>query len=191
MFFYINNSAYKTIKIILSNFSNAITKITSRREKHENYKINDEYDVQDILYVILKSIFPTLIEEDPIPRVGSQSTKIDLLLREEKILIEVKMIKEKDTNENKFIKELKEDFESYHACQWLEKLICFIYDPYKKTKDNQNFTMLNGHREKQNHEYEVEIIYSVFEMDIDNYDEFLKERRKLVSKKIKKYYFSL
>jgi hypothetical protein len=114
--------------------------------------------VQDVLYVILKSIFPTLRDEDPIPKVGAKSTKIDLILRNEKILIEVKMIKAKDSNETHFIEQLKVDFESYHECQWLDKLFCFVYDPFKKTKDLSNFNDLNGERKKGNHSFDVELI---------------------------------
>ena len=32
---------------------------------------------------------------------------------------------------------------------------------------------------------------SIFEGIVDNYDEFLKERRKMMAEKIKKYYFNL
>ncbi|MBK8279492.1 MAG: hypothetical protein IPK94_04830 [Saprospiraceae bacterium] len=120
--------------------------------------MEDEYDVQDISYVILKSIFPNLREEDPIPKVGGKSTKIDLILREEKILIEVKMIKAKDSNETHFIEQLKADFESYHECKWLRKLFCFVYDPYKKTRDISNFNDLNGERTKGEHNFNVEVI---------------------------------
>ena len=90
--------------------------------------------------------------------MGATSTKIDLIIREEKILVEVKMIKEKDSDEKKFIQELKIDFESYHECKWLNKLFCFVYDPYKKTKDLSNFFDLNGDRTKSNHNFNVELI---------------------------------
>lgn len=68
------------------------------------------------------------------------------------------MIKGSDKNENRFIEELKKDFESYHQCQWLSKLYCFVYDPQKKTNDINNFMDLNGTREKNGHRYEVEVI---------------------------------
>ncbi|PCJ28515.1 MAG: hypothetical protein COA97_00760 [Flavobacteriales bacterium] len=156
---YVNKSADEQVRDILNNFSNAVKKINvNRRKGHSEYEIKDEYDVQDILYVILKSVFPNLRDEDPIPKVGGKSTKIDLIMREENILIEVKMIKEKDSNETHFIEELKIDFESYHECQWLKKLFCFVYDPLKKTKDISNFNDLNGVRKKKNQEYNVEII---------------------------------
>lgn len=156
---YINLSAEEVVRNILHQFGNSIQKIISnRRKNHANFEINDEYDVQDILYVILKCVFPNLRDEDPIPKVGAKSTKIDLILREEKILIEAKMIKTSDSNETHFIEQLKVDFESYHECQWLEKLFCFVYDPFKKTKDIKNFHDLNGLRKKNNHEYNVEVI---------------------------------
>jgi len=154
-----NKSADDTIRDILNNFPNAVQKIIKNRRKgKDNFQIKDEYDVQDILYVILKSIFPTLRDEDAVPKAGAKSTKIDFIIREEKILIEVKMMKEKDTNETNFIEELKVDFESYHQCAWLKKLYCFVYDPFKKTRDISNFQDLNARRAKGQHEFEVEVI---------------------------------
>jgi hypothetical protein len=156
---YNNKSSEDLIRDVLINFSNAIQKILKERRKgHPEFKIEDEYDVQDILYVILKSFFPLLRDEDPIPKVGAKSTKIDLILREEKVLIEVKMLKEKDNNESEFIEQLKKDFESYHQCQWLKKLFCFVYDPYKKTRDLANFKDLDGDRAKNGHTFNVEVI---------------------------------
>ena len=156
---FVNKSAEETVRHVLNNFSNAIQKIINgRRLNHPDFNIEDEYDVQDILYVILKSIFPKIRDEDPIPKVGGKSTKIDLILREEKILIEVKMIKVKDSNETHFIEQLKIDFESYHQCKWMKKLFCFVYDPYKKTRDISNFNDLNGERTKGENNFNVEVI---------------------------------
>ena len=156
---YLNKNTEDVVRDVLLNFSNAIQKIIKdRRKGHPEFKMEDEYDVQDILYVILKSVFPLLRDEDPIAKVGAKSTKIDLILREEKILIEVKMLKEKDNNETEFIEQLKKDFESYHQCQWLNKLFCFVYDPYNKTRDRANFRDLNGDRTKNGHSFNIELI---------------------------------
>lgn len=156
---YINLNSEDLVNHILNNFSNSIQKIIkNRRKNHANFLINDEYDVQDILYVILKSVFPNLRDEDPIPKVGAKSTKIDLILRDENILIEAKMLKTSDQNETLFIEQLKVDIESYHQCTWLKKLFCFVYDPHRKTKDLSNFYDLNGTREKNGHKFNVEVI---------------------------------
>lgn len=156
---YFNKSSEEVVRGILNNFSNAIQKIIkNRRKDHPNFEIKDEYDVQDILYVIFKSVFPNLRDEDAIGKVGAKTTKIDLIIREERILVEVKMLKEKDSNETHFIEQLKADFESYHECKWLRKLFCFVYDPYKKTRDISNFYDLNGDRTKGEHNFNVEVI---------------------------------
>ena len=68
-----NIPVYDLFLSTLSNFHNAVKKIIQgRRKDHDLFRIQDEYDVQDILYVIFKSIFPTLKEEDPTPKVGGQ-----------------------------------------------------------------------------------------------------------------------
>lgn len=156
---YVNKSAKDLIIGALEEFSNGVIKITKdRRKDHQEFSINDEYDVQDLLYLIFKTIFPTLKEEDPTPRVGIKSNRIDLILREEGILIEVKMIKEKDSNEKKFIEELKVDIQSYYECKWLKHLICFVYDPFCKTRDKQNFFDLNGMQTIKDITFSVEVI---------------------------------
>lgn len=155
----VNKSSYDTIIGVLNNFHNASKKIVqTRRKDHQSFAINDEYDVQDILYVILKSIFPNLKEEDPTPRVGVKSNKIDLILREEGILIEVKMIKHSDSNERDFVEQLKNDIQSYRNCQWLQQLIFFVYDPFGKTKDAQNFFDLNGQQSINGTTFTIEVI---------------------------------
>ena len=150
-----NLSSVDIVSNILTNFSNAIMKIKKRRAEHEQFDFNDEYDVQDILYVMLKPIFTNLKDEDPIPKVGGRSSRIDLIIREENILIEVKMIKENEKDEKRVIDDLKQDLESYHVCQWIKFLFCFIYDPYNKTSDRANFKDLDGIRKKNNSEFKV------------------------------------
>lgn len=156
---YLEKDAKTLVVEVLNNFDDAVKKIKGdRRKGHEPFKINDEYDVQDLLYLILKSIFPKLKEEDPTPRVGVKSNKIDLIIREEGILIEVKMIKETDSNEKDYIEQLKNDIESYYECKWLKHLICYVYDPFSKSKTNQNFYDLNGNRTIKDISFSVEVI---------------------------------
>lgn len=156
---FVNKSAKQLIQEVLQNFREANKKVTKdRRKDHQEYEINDEYDVQDLLYTILKSIFPSIKEEDPTPKVGIKSNKIDLILREKGILIEVKMIKEADQSEKKYVEELKNDIQSYHQCQWLQHLICFVYDPFEKIRSKQHFYDLNGVQSINGKEFEIDVI---------------------------------
>jgi hypothetical protein len=154
-----NKSAHEIIIIMLNNFHNATRKMVQpRRKDHPSFAINDEYDVQDVLYVMLKSVFPALKEEDPTPRVGAKSNKIDLILREEGILIEVKMLKQSDSNERDFVEQLKNDIQSYRNSQWLRHLIFFVYDPFSKTKDAHNFYDLNGEQSINGTAFTIEVV---------------------------------
>jgi len=156
---YIEKDAKTLVVEILNNFDEAVKKIISERRKgHPSFTINDEYDVQDLLYLVLKSIFPKLKEEDPTPRVGIKSNKIDLIIREEGILIEIKMIKEGDSNEKQYVEELKNDIESYYECKWLKHLVCYVYDPFARTKAKQNFYDLDGNRTIKEISFSVEVI---------------------------------
>ncbi len=156
---YNNLTAIDLVRQVLSNFGNSVKKITQNRRKgHESFSIKDEYDVQDILYVMLKPIFPKMIAEEPTPRVGMKYNKIDLLIKEEGIMIEVKMMKESDTDEKEFIEQLKVDIQSYYRYNELKHLIMFVYDPQNKTRDLENFSTLNGEQEIQGKRFYVEIV---------------------------------
>jgi len=153
---YKEHTSLSLIKEILSNFPNSITKVTKNRRKgHSPFEINDEYDVQDLIYLMLKPIFNDLKEEEYTPKTGGKSTRIDLVIPSENIAVETKMIKTDDTNEDKFIREIKEDIQSYYKYTNLKWLIVFVYDPFKKTKDDNNFYDLNGPYKIKEKEFEV------------------------------------
>lgn len=157
----INKSPKELVIQVLKQFSNSIKKITLKRRKgHNLFSVNDEYDVQDLLYIIIKSVFPNFSYEEPITKTAGSSSKVEFCLKDEGIMIEIKMIKESDNDEKKFIKELKEDNESYYKYEGLKDLIFFIYDPNNKTRDANNFNDLKGRRVKSDYEFNTEVIYS-------------------------------
>lgn len=156
---YQNLTAKEIVKQVLVQFGNAVKKVTrDRRKGHELFEINDEYDVQDLLYVMLKPLFPKLVVEDPVPKVGATYTKIDIGVREEGLIVEVKMIKRTDSDERKFIGQLKDDIESYYIYPYLKELLIYVYDPENKTSDVQNFHSLNGARENKGVRFNVEVV---------------------------------
>ncbi len=111
-----------------------------------------------MLFSLLKGFFQDLEREDPVPKLAGKSSRIDLNIRSQGIMIEVKMIKEKDTDHKKYIEELKVDIINYSNWKELKDLILFIYDPYKKTTDNNHFKELEGVNERNGIRYYV---YSV------------------------------
>ena len=149
---------------ILKEFPNSIKSLTLKRRKdHDKFVIRDEYDVQDLLQVILKSIFPKIVPEENTPQVGGKTERADFMFREFGIILEIKMIKESDKDEKEFIKQMKIDIESYYRYN-PKYLIFFIYDPQNKTTNKNHFYDLQGTTEKNDdtgvYKYEVITILS-------------------------------
>lgn len=147
---------------ILNNFHNANKVITrDRRKDHNEYIIKDEYDVQDLLNVIFKSIYPTIVPEENTPKVGGTTARADFIFKEFEIVLEIKMIKGKDRDEKEFIRQIKEDIQSYYRYE-PKYMIFYIYDPLDKTKDEQSFKDLEKkikYQDKESvNEIETEII---------------------------------
>lgn len=147
---------------ILNNFHNANKVITrDRRKDHIEYIIKDEYDVQDLLSVIFKSIYPKIVPEENTPKVGGTTARADFIFKEFEIVLEIKMIKQKDRDEKDFIEQIKVDILSYYRYK-PKYMIFYIYDPFDKTKNEQNFKDLEKKIKYQdrdsNYEIETEII---------------------------------
>lgn len=166
---YLNFTTKELILTILENFENAVTKITDPKERYGGktvkpkktpktiISIEDEYDVQDILYVVLKSVFPKIKYENPLSKYGGSSTRLDFVLQEEGIIIEVKQIKITEKNDKTFINQIKIDLQSYHVLDYLQEIIFFIYAP-NAIQDINNFKELEGEQSINGKTFNVKII---------------------------------
>lgn len=90
--------------------------------------ITDEYDVQDLLHAILKLYFSDVRPEEWTPSYAGNSNRMDFLLKEAQIAIEVKMtrngLKDKEVGEQLII-----DIAKYKQHPYVKTLYCFVYDP--------------------------------------------------------------
>ena len=91
-------------------------------------QINDEYDVQDLLRGILTGLFGDVRGEEPTPSHGGLSSRMDLYLKNEKIVIETKMTRAA-LNQRKVAEQLAVDKELYRSHDGCRALVCFVYDP--------------------------------------------------------------
>ena len=156
-----SKTAVDLIKDVFNNFQDSIKHITQiRRKDHKLFEIEDEYDVQDVSYLILRSVFTELQFENPHFKSGGTYSRVDLMLEQEGIDIELKMIKNTDKDETSFIKQIKVDFNDYATWTNLKDLIVFIYDPYNKTTNRNNFYELSGRKVINNADFNVHIIVS-------------------------------
>ena len=160
-FEYNGRTSVELIKCIFENFQDSIKHITMhRRKNHDIFEVNDEYDVQDLSYVMLRGVFPDLQFENPHFKSGGTNSIVDLMIEQEGIDIELKMIKEKDKDEKEFIRQLKVDFNDYATWAELKDLIVFVYDPYNKTTNKNNFYSLAGSKTIDNVTFNVHVIVS-------------------------------
>lgn len=140
---YIDKSmALFIIKRILRNFHKHIEAMY-QDDVHRNGKISkkdldririgNEYDVQRILYALIRPIFPTARLEVP-DDVGYQSVRYDIVIKEYDIIIEVKCTRENMT-QRKLTEELGADSFHYNA----DHLFLFIFDRVRLIKNPDAF----------------------------------------------------
>jgi len=99
-----------------------------RHSDRSTLVINDEYDVQDLLHALLKLYFEDIRQEEWTPSYAAGASRMDFILSEFGIVIEVKKISEK-TNAKHLADELIIDIERYKAHPNTKTLIRFVYDP--------------------------------------------------------------
>lgn len=120
---------------ILNTFPDVTSRLKYRRKGKVILEISDEYDVQDILYVMLKGAFSTLQYEDPTPKDGLISARADFIISDLGTYIETKYISEKG-KEKDIQDECLLDIQKYGIQENCQKIVFFVYDP-NKCIDNQ------------------------------------------------------
>jgi hypothetical protein len=117
--------------LVLSNFFNRFQKIEQqlarRYDGRDTLRINDEYDVQDLLHSLLKLHFDDIRAEEYTPSYAGSSTRMDFLLDDDQIVIEVKKTRN-GLNDKKVGEELTLDIAHYKSHPKCKKVYCFVYD---------------------------------------------------------------
>ena len=101
-------------------------------------EVADEYDVQRILHAVLVLHFDEVEPEDPTPRMAGASSRLDFLLRQERIAIETKMMRE-SLSVRELRKELAEDMLYFRRHPDAGALFIFVYDPDRKITNTAGF----------------------------------------------------
>jgi hypothetical protein len=119
---------------VLRRFHRTAHQLTLRHENRQALIIEDEYDVQDLLHALLKALFDDVRPEDPIPTHAGKASRVDFFLKEEKIMIEVKMTRD-GLRDAQVGEQLIIDIERYQARSDCQTLVCFVYDPGRYLKN--------------------------------------------------------
>lgn len=117
----------KDLILLLNRFHKSAQALRDRHSNRETIMIKDEYDVQDLLYSLLQIYFDDIRKEDASPSHAGANSRIDFVLKKEKIVLEVKMTNE-SLSTNKLGQELLIDIGRYKEYPECKDLVIFIYD---------------------------------------------------------------
>lgn len=116
------------ISMLFNRFHIIARQLRRRHEGRTTLEIHDEYDVQDLLHGLLKLDFEDVRPEEYTPATAGAATRMDFLLKDDEIAIEVKMtrqgLKDKELGEQLII-----DIAKYQGHPNCKSLYCFVYDP--------------------------------------------------------------
>ena len=103
--------------------------------------VQNEYHVQNLLYVLLAPIFKDITDEVYTEPVGQKTPRIDLYLPSAQFLIEVKFRKDNKKSFQSFIGEIAEDVSLYRSDPKFinSKLIIFLWDNSRSTQEHEKF----------------------------------------------------
>ncbi len=113
---------------LCSRFHLVAKQLETRHDNRKTLIIDDEYDVQDLFHALLRIYFDDVRDEEWTPSYAGRCSRVDFLLKDEEIVIEVKK-----TRETLKAKQLGEqliiDIQRYESHKNCKHLVCFVYDP--------------------------------------------------------------
>jgi len=113
---------------IFDRFHNVVRILRNRYDGRQTLNVSDEYDVQDLIHSLLAIHFDDIRPEEWTPSYAGKSSRMDFLLKDFQIVIEIKKTRNGLTGKE-IGSQLIEDIERYSKHQDCETLLCFVYDP--------------------------------------------------------------
>lgn len=123
-------------KHLCQKFHSVAQQLTRRHANRTTISITDEYDVQDILHAMLKIHFADIRSEEWTPSYAGGSAKVDFLLKNESVIIEVKKTRD-GLGARELGDQLLIDIGRYQTHPDCKALLCFIYDPEERLANPQ------------------------------------------------------
>ncbi len=124
----------------------------------KKWVVEDESDIQSVLYPILRSYFQDLIYEEPMIKVGHTSSKVDFKIPSLNLMIEAKFAR--DSKDFKKIEdEIKIDIINYlnpTSDYKYYRLIVFIYDTGSSVQEHE-ITKRDFKKWEKEHEFNLNI----------------------------------
>jgi len=120
--------AFRAVQSLCLRFHSVVRQLRTRYNGRPAFDIDDEYDVQDLLHALLRLHFDDIRPEEWTPSYAGKSTRMDFLLKQERVVVEVKKTR-KGLDAKRLGEELIIDMAHYRNHSDCQTLICFVYDP--------------------------------------------------------------
>ncbi len=118
----------RNLELLIERFHLVARQMRVRHASRPTLEINDEYDVQDLLHALLMVFFDNIRKEEWTPSYAGAASKMDYLLPELEMAVEVKKARQTLTT-RELGQELIVDIAMYQNHPQCRKLLCFVYDP--------------------------------------------------------------
>src|SRR5208283_3123274 len=120
--------SFALLEGICERFHLVARQLRDRHDSRVTLDIEDEYDTQDLIHALLHLHFDDIRPEEWTPSYAGGSSRMDFLLKQEKIVIEVKKTR-KGLGAKEVGEQLIVDIQKYQKHPDCKALICFVYDP--------------------------------------------------------------
>jgi hypothetical protein len=116
---------------------------TSPAARH--WYVENEYHVQNMLWLLLAPLFPDLLDEDSTPKVGPVQPRADIVIPSLRLIVEAKFMRANDPPK-KIVEQIAQDASLYLVVgSKYDKLIPFIWDDSRRTEHHEE--MIRGLRQ--------------------------------------------
>jgi CheY-like chemotaxis protein len=124
----------RVLRHALESFPTTHALLSNRKHNRPDFKIANEYDLQDLLHVTLKPFYPDIVPEEHGPNRGGSEKRLDFVIKGLDTVIETKMVRNA-SHAKSIADELDIDIRNYPAHPRCSLLICYVYDPKRFIKD--------------------------------------------------------
>ena len=122
------SDALELVRKICARFHGVVRQLRLRREYRATLEVEDEYDVQDLFYALLRLEFDDIVTEDWMPSYTESANRTSFRLKREKIAIVVKKTRP-GLGAKEVADQLVIDCQRYSTHPDCTTLFCFVYDP--------------------------------------------------------------
>jgi hypothetical protein len=117
-----------TVRKLVGRFHLSALELRNRHDNRPTIDITDEYDVQDLMRVLLAMEFDDVRREVWTPNYAGKSSRVDFWIKDSGIVIEIKKSSPR-LRDKEVADQLIVDIERYSQMQGCNRLVCLLYDP--------------------------------------------------------------